>query len=118
VFSGQKDHHGKQRRTIIMLPLWPLLFLIASFQPVLSGLHTGGKAGIAGTLVGVGIGLVIGTAWFFGLLAMRRWHLRCTANMSPAWATILTIVAYICAPLSGIAPWFIVQQLVRLIFCL
>ncbi len=96
-----------------MLPLWPLIFLMASIAPVVGGFIEGGKIGIFGKVIGFTIGLLVGTSWFFGLLAFRRGSLRVVEKLSGVWGETVASLMYIIALGSGLLATYIAVQITR-----
>ena len=58
-----------------MVPLWPMLFLIAAVATVEAGYSEGSNAGFIGRCIGFSVGLGLGTGCFAVLLAIRRFGL-------------------------------------------
>ena len=98
-----------------MVPLWPLLFLIASIAPVVGGFSEGAKTGLAGNVVGTILGLAIGTGWFFCLLSIRRRTLTLVERMRPAWAEVTVTAMYILTLASGLAATALAVALTRIV---
>jgi len=98
-----------------MVPLWPLIFLMASIAPVVGGFVEGGKIGLSGRGIGFAVGLLVGTGWFFGLLAFRRGTLRIIDRLKGAWGEVVASLMYIIAFASGLVATYIAVQITRFV---